>query len=91
MKVEGAEDEPIRFFQLYMPHDDELAVSLLTRAHENGFMACILITDTWQLGWRHDDVDASNYAFYRGIGADIGLTDPVFKKRMAAAGIDPKK
>lgn len=23
--------------------------------------------------------------------ADIGLTDPVFKKRMAAAGIDPKK
>jgi isopentenyl diphosphate isomerase/L-lactate dehydrogenase-like FMN-dependent dehydrogenase len=29
--------------------------------------------------------------FYRGIGADIGLTDPVFKKRMAAAGIDLKK
>jgi len=90
-KVEGAEDEPIRFFQLYMPHDDELTVSLLTRAHESGFTACILTTDTWQLGWRHDDVDASNYAFYRGIGADLGLTDPVFQKRMEAAGIDPKK
>jgi isopentenyl diphosphate isomerase/L-lactate dehydrogenase-like FMN-dependent dehydrogenase len=91
VKVEGADDEPIRFFQLYMPHDDELTVSLLTRAHQNGFTACILTTDTWQLGWRHDDVDAGNYAFYRGIGADMGLTDPVFQKRMAAAGIDPKK
>ena len=32
-----------------------------------------------------------NYAFYKGIGADLGLTDPVFQKRLAAAGIDPKK
>lgn len=42
--VEGADDSPIRFFQLYMPHDDELTVSLLTRAVENGFTACILTT-----------------------------------------------
>lgn len=49
VKVEGADDEPIRFFQLYMPHEDELTVSLLTRAHESGFTACILTTDmtTW--------------------------------------------
>lgn len=78
-----------RFFQLYMPHDDELTISLLTRAHESGFTACILTTDTWQLGWRHDDVATSNYAFYRGIGADLGLTDPVFRKRLAERGIDP--
>lgn len=80
-----------RFFQLYMPHDDELTISLLKRAHESGFTACILTTDTWQLGWRHDDVATSNYAFYRGIGADLGLTDPVFQKRLAERGIDPKK
>lgn len=78
-----------RFFQLYMPHDDELTVSLLTRAWENGFDALILTTDTWQLGWRHDDVASSNYAFYRGFGADLGLTDPVFRKRCVADGIDP--
>lgn len=36
-----------RFFQLYMPHDDELTVSLLTRAHKSGFSACILTVDTW--------------------------------------------
>lgn len=79
-----------RFFQLYMPHDDELTISLLTRAYESGFEACILTTDTWQLGWRHDDVATSNYAFYRGIGADMGLTDPVFQKRLAEQGIDPQ-
>ena len=74
-----------------MPHDDELTVSLLTRAWESGFDACILTTDTWQLGWRHDDVATGNYAFYRGIGADLGLSDPVFKKRLAEHGIDPVK
>lgn len=79
-----------RFYQLYMPHDDELTISLLTRAHESGFTACILTTDTWQLGWRHDDVATSNYAFYRGIGADLGLTDPVFQKRLKERGIDPE-
>lgn len=79
-----------RFFQLYAPHDDELTVSLLQRAWDSGFTACILTLDTWQLGWRHDDVATSNYAFYHGIGADLGLTDPVFQKRLAEDGIDPK-
>ena len=65
-----------RFFQLYMPHDDELTISLLQRAIDSGFSACILTADTWQLGWRHDDVATSNYAFYKGTGADLGLTDP---------------
>ncbi|KAH8786189.1 FMN-dependent dehydrogenase [Hyaloscypha finlandica] len=80
-----------RFFQLYMPHDDELTISLLTRAHKSGFSACILTLDTWQLAWRHHDEAESNYAFYHGIGADLGLSDPVFQKRMKEKGIDPKK
>ncbi|KAF3007674.1 hypothetical protein E8E13_009123 [Curvularia kusanoi] len=80
----------VRFFQLYMPHDDELTRSLLQRAVDSGFTACILTLDTWQLGWRHDDVATSNYAFYHGQGADLGLTDPVFQRRLKEAGIDPK-
>ncbi|KAM0715528.1 hypothetical protein Q7P37_009026 [Cladosporium fusiforme] len=88
--VGRANGEGPRFFQLYMPHDDELTVSLLTRAFESGFSACILTLDTWQLGWRHDDVANSNYAFYHGVGADLGLSDPVFQKRLAEDGIDPK-
>jgi isopentenyl diphosphate isomerase/L-lactate dehydrogenase-like FMN-dependent dehydrogenase len=88
--VGKANGEGPRFFQLYLPHDDELTVSLLTRAHNSGFSACILTLDTWQLGWRHDDVANSNYAFYHGIGADLGLSDPVFQKRLKEAGIYPK-
>jgi isopentenyl diphosphate isomerase/L-lactate dehydrogenase-like FMN-dependent dehydrogenase len=38
-----------RFFQLYLPHDDELAISLLQRAHDSGFTACVMTVDTWQL------------------------------------------
>jgi isopentenyl diphosphate isomerase/L-lactate dehydrogenase-like FMN-dependent dehydrogenase len=79
-----------RFFQLYLPHDDELTISLLTRAHQSGFTVCILTLDTWQLGWRHNDVNTSNYAFYHGTGADLGLSDPVFQKRLKEDGIDPK-
>lgn len=80
-----------RFFQLYMPHDDELTLSLLNRAWNSGFDALILTTDTWQLGWRHDDVANSNYAFYRGIGAALGLSDPVFQKRCREKGINIEK
>ncbi|KAK3304757.1 uncharacterized protein B0T15DRAFT_486278 [Chaetomium strumarium] len=70
----------VRFFQLYMPHDDELTVRVL-----------FLTVDTWQLGWRHDDVATSNYAFYHGIGAELGLSDPVFQKRLKEKSIDPVK
>ncbi|KZF25780.1 FMN-dependent alpha-hydroxy acid dehydrogenase [Xylona heveae TC161] len=80
-----------RFYQLYMPHDDELTINLLERAWNSGFDVCILTVDTWQLGWRHDDVAIGNYAFYRGMGADLGLSDKVFQKRLAEARIDPEK
>ncbi|KAK7511250.1 FMN-dependent dehydrogenase [Phyllosticta citriasiana] len=79
----------VRFFQLYMGHDDELTASLLRRAVDSGFETCILTLDTWQLAWRHHDVATSNYAFYRGVGADLGLSDPVFQQRLKEAGIDP--
>ncbi|KAF8858552.1 FMN-dependent alpha-hydroxy acid dehydrogenase [Acephala macrosclerotiorum] len=88
--VANANGEGPRFFQLYMPHDDELTISLLKRAHDSGFSACILTVDTWQLAWRHHDEAESNYAFYHGVGADLGLSDPVFQKRLKEARIDPK-
>ena len=80
-----------RFYRLYLPHDDVLTNSILTRAWNSGFDALILTTDTWQLGWRHDDVATSNDAFYKGIAADLGLSDPVFRTRLRSGGIDPAK
>jgi hypothetical protein len=37
-----------------------------------------------------NDTVISNYAFYHGIGADLGLSDPVFPKRLKEAGFDPE-
>lgn len=78
-------DSP-RFFQLYLPQYDKLATSILQRAIDNGFSACIWTVDTWQLGWRHKDVANSNYAFYKGTGAELGWSDPVFQEMMAERG-----
>ena len=90
--VGKANQDGPRFFQLYQSPDDEQAVSMLKRAHENGYTACMLTTDTWQLAWRHNDTHMGNYAFYHEHGAgDLGLQDPVFLKRLDEAGIDPKK
>ena len=44
--VAAANGQGPRFYQLYMPHDDGLTVSLLTRAFKSGFDVCILTTDT---------------------------------------------
>lgn len=81
-----------RFFQLYQSHDDEQALSMMQRAWDSGFDACVLTTDTWSLGWRHNDVFTGNYAFYHDHGAgDIALNDPVFLKRLKEANIDPSQ
>ncbi|RPB12673.1 L-lactate dehydrogenase [Morchella conica CCBAS932] len=87
-RVAGRLGGGVRWFQLYMPHDEELTMSLLERAWGAGFDVLILTTDTWQLGWRHDDIAMGNYAFYHGRGASLGLTDPVFQRRLKEAGID---
>ncbi|KAJ9102586.1 hypothetical protein QFC21_002987 [Naganishia friedmannii] len=98
--VAAANGQGVRFFQLYSPPDEELMESILRRAivpdvrdyvQDNGFTACIWTVDTWQLGWRHGDVAASNYAFYKGIGAELGWSDPVFQKRMAERGLSKEK
>jgi isopentenyl diphosphate isomerase/L-lactate dehydrogenase-like FMN-dependent dehydrogenase len=88
--VGKANGDGVRFFQLYQSPDDEQAVNMLQRAHDSGFTACMLTTDTWQLGWRHNDVYEGNYAFYHehGVG-DIGLNDKVFLQRLKEANIDP--
>ncbi|KAK1229257.1 hypothetical protein PQX77_007679 [Marasmius sp. AFHP31] len=81
-----------RFYQLYWSPDDKVTISMLERAHNSGYTACILTTDTWQLAWRHDDVAMGNYAFYHDHGAgDLGLNDPAFLERLKEANLDPEK
>lgn len=89
----GATDpNGLRWFQLYLsPHDLQLSSSLLRRAHEAGFEACLITLDTPQLAWRHKDVAEAAYGFYKGMGTEIALSDPVFLKRLEQLGIDPAK
>jgi isopentenyl diphosphate isomerase/L-lactate dehydrogenase-like FMN-dependent dehydrogenase len=91
IRIDGADnDSSVRFFQLHLRHDDELAFSLLRRAVDDGFTDRIVTIDTWQLGSHHDNDATPNLAFYRGIGADSGLADPVFQKRFTEVDIDSK-
>lgn len=46
---------------------------------------------SWQLAWRHEDIALSNYGFYRGTGTELGLSDPVFVKRLSQVGINAAK
>ncbi|KAK7740842.1 hypothetical protein SLS62_010986 [Diatrype stigma] len=81
----------LRFYQLYWSPDDAVTLSMLERAARAGYAALLLTTDTWQLGWRHDDAAAGNYAFYHEHGAgDLGLSDAAFRQRLKEEGIDPE-
>ncbi|KIJ64766.1 hypothetical protein HYDPIDRAFT_28126 [Hydnomerulius pinastri MD-312] len=93
----GEKAKAPRFFQLYMGHDDDVTISLLTRAWNAGFDVCMLTVDTWQLGWRPTDIDIGNYVFYYpgAVGNELGASDPVFMhkygedlKRDSGAWID---
>lgn len=40
-----------RWFQLYWPLDNDITLSLLKRAKENGFTVLVVTLDTWSLAW----------------------------------------
>ncbi|KAI0410780.1 FMN-dependent dehydrogenase [Xylaria grammica] len=82
----------VRFYQLYWSPDDDVTLSMLNRAAQNGYTALFLTTDTWQLAWRHDDVAAGNYAFYHEHGAgDLGLEDSAFREQIKRANLDAQR
>ncbi|KAI1274713.1 FMN-dependent dehydrogenase [Xylaria sp. FL0933] len=87
-----SEKKGVRFYQLYWSPDDNVTLSMLERAAQNGYTALILTTDTWQLGWRHDDVAMGNYAFYHEHGAgDLGLQDKAFNEQLKGLNLDAQK
>jgi lactate 2-monooxygenase len=40
-----------RWYQLYWPRNNDITLSLLKRAKENGYTALIVTLDTWSLAW----------------------------------------
>jgi lactate 2-monooxygenase len=72
-----------RWFQLYWPNDNEVTISLLSRAKAAGFSVLVLTLDTWTLGWRTMDIDAAYLPFLRGIGTANPFSDPAFRAGLA--------
>ncbi|KAL2871499.1 lactate 2-monooxygenase [Aspergillus lucknowensis] len=79
--VANASGEGRRWFQLYWPGDDEITLSLLKRAKDGGFSVLVVTLDTWSLAWRPADLDNAYIPFIRGVGNQVGFSDPVFRKK----------
>lgn len=69
-------------FQLYTPHDRELAVSLIKRAQNCGYKAIAVTLDTWVTGWRPRDLNLANFPQLRGLCLANYTSDPVFLSRL---------
>jgi isopentenyl diphosphate isomerase/L-lactate dehydrogenase-like FMN-dependent dehydrogenase len=71
-----------RWYQLYWPTDDELAVSFLRRAKAAGYTHLIITLDTTLLGWRPLDLDRGYSPFLENKGIANYTSDPVFQRQM---------
>jgi lactate 2-monooxygenase len=81
--AQAAGDAP-RWYQLYWPTEDAVTVSILERARAAGHSVLVVTLDTWTLGWRPYDLDASYLPFLRGVGTAIPFSDPAFRAGLAA-------
>ncbi|KAF9511711.1 hypothetical protein BS47DRAFT_1372996 [Hydnum rufescens UP504] len=70
-----------RWFQLYWPRSDDITLSLLKRAADNGYSALVVTLDTMQIGWRPEDLKFGYLPFIHGVGSQVGFSDPVFMAR----------
>lgn len=77
-----------RWFQLYWPNDNEVTISILSRAKAAGFSVLVVTLDTWTLAWRTRDLDGAYLPFIRGIGTAIPFSDPAFRAGLAATPED---
>ncbi|PVI01640.1 L-lactate dehydrogenase [Periconia macrospinosa] len=72
-----------RWYQLYWPsrENDNITLSLLSRAKKAGFTTLFVTLDTYLLGWRPSDMDNGYNPFMRAdqIGVALGFSDPVFR------------
>ncbi|RDA91745.1 hypothetical protein CP533_4779 [Ophiocordyceps camponoti-saundersi (nom. inval.)] len=80
--VEACPEGP-KWYQLYWPADDDITVSLLSRARAAGYQVLVVTLDIWTLkGWRPRGIDTS----------EVGFEDPVFRAKLAkhAGGSTPE-
>ncbi|KAF2722205.1 oxidoreductase [Polychaeton citri CBS 116435] len=86
----GREKGGRQWFQLYWPKSDDVTASLLNRAKREGFKVLVVTLDTWTLGWRPWDLDHAYVPFVKGLGCEVGFSDPAFRKGYGKDPRDPK-
>lgn len=80
-QVAEANGDGKRWYQLYWPQSNDVTASLLKRAKENGYSVLVVTLDTWSLAWRPADLDNAYVPFIKGVGNQIGFSDPVFRAK----------
>ncbi|WP_034743945.1 alpha-hydroxy-acid oxidizing protein [Halalkalibacter wakoensis] len=70
-----------RFFQLYWPNDDEIALSFVKRAEKSGYSAILITVDTPLLGLREQDKQNQYFPLKNGHGLGNYESDPVFRTK----------
>jgi lactate 2-monooxygenase len=78
-----------RWFQLYWSTSNELVESLVHRAEACGCEAIVVTLDTTLLGWRTRDLDLAYLPFLRGKGIAQYTSDPVFRRLVERADVEP--
>jgi isopentenyl diphosphate isomerase/L-lactate dehydrogenase-like FMN-dependent dehydrogenase len=78
-----------RWLQLYWSTSNELVESFVARAEACGCDAIVVTLDTTMLGWRPRDLDLGSLPFLRGMGIAQYVSDPVFRRLVAEAGVNP--
>jgi L-lactate dehydrogenase (cytochrome) len=79
--VAAANGDGSRWYQLYWPTDDDLAVSFMRRARGAGYTHLVITLDTTLLGWRPLDLDRGYTPFLENKGLANYTSDPVFRSR----------
>lgn len=80
-KVAEANGDGRRWFQLYWPTDNEVTLSILSRVKKAGYTALVVTLDTFALGYRPRDLEASYLPFLKGEGLQTLFSDPVFMRK----------
>src|SRR5687768_9225996 len=80
-EVAAANGDGPRWYQLYWPTDDELAVSFMRRAKAAGYTHLVITLDTTLLGWRPLDLDRGYTPFLENKGIANYTSDPVFRRK----------
>jgi len=81
-EVAAANGGGSRWYQLYWPKDDELAMSFLRRARAANYTHLVITLDTTLLGWRPLDLNRGYSPFLANQGIANYTSDPVFRRRL---------